>query len=124
MTCNTTSNETLLQWDIFVPDQSVPETRFISSMGSADSAPSLIVGQTMFRFLRTSTSPLTSMMIIDNVAVELNGTRVDCSYGGSVMSSNVIRTGMSYSSIKLANVVRNPIRKHVHPWTPIFTIYT
>ena len=103
-------------------NQSVPETHFNLSLGSADSSPPLTVGQTMFQFLRTSTSPLTSMMIIDNVAVELNGTRVDCSYVGSVMSSNiinVIRTGMSYSSIKLANVVRNPIRKHVHQWTPI-----
>ena len=94
------SGVTLLQWDIFFPNQSVPETRFISSLGSADSVSPLTVGQTMFQFLRTSTSPLTSMMIIDNVTVELNGTRVDCSYGGSVMSTtiiNVIRPGMSCS---------------------------
>ena len=50
----------------------------------------------MFQFLRTSTSPLMSTMIIGNVAVGLNGTRVECTYGGSVMSTitiNVIRIG-------------------------------
>ena len=44
----------------------------------------------MFQFLRTSVSPLMSVMIIDNVAVDLNGTRVDCSYGGGVMSTTTV----------------------------------
>ena len=37
-------------------------------------------------------------IVISNVSVELNGTRVDCSYGGSLMSEtfvSVIKNGMN-----------------------------
>ena len=119
-TCHTTSGVTLLAWNITL--QHRYEQRFISSMGSADSAAPLTEGQTMFQFLRTSVSPLISTIMIDNVTAALNGTRVECYYSGRVMSTtiiNVVRPGMSYNSFKLANVVWNPIRKHVHPWTLI-----
>ena len=45
-----------------------------------------------------STMPLISKMVISNVSVKLNGTRVDCSYGGSLMSTtfiSVIKYGMN-----------------------------
>ena len=48
------------------------------------------VGQTTFRFLKTSTSPLTSLTIINNVAVELNGTQVQCSYDNVMVSTILI----------------------------------
>ena len=78
-------------------------------MGIADSVSPLTVGETRFQFLRTSVSPLISTMIVDNVAVELNGTRVDCSYGsmGSLMSTsimNVIGYGMSFICICIAKI--------------------
>ena len=85
-----------LRWSLTFPGQSDPEIRSISSFGSANSSTPLTESQTMFQFLRTSVSPLMSVMIIDNVAVDLNGTRVECTYGGSVMSTttiNVIRIG-------------------------------
>ena len=66
------------------------ERRAILADGITDSASPLTVDQTMFRFLRTSTSPLVSRMVIDNVNTILNGTRVDCSYGGGVMSTDII----------------------------------
>ena len=87
---------TLLRWSLTFPGQSEPETRFISSTSIANSSTPLNESQTMFQFLRTSVSPLMSVMIIDNVAVDLNGTRVECTYGGSVVSTttiNVIRIG-------------------------------
>ena len=101
MTCQATLNETLLQWSLMIPGRSVPELRFITSLGGAQSVTPLTVGQTVFQFFRTSTSPLISRMTISNVSVELNGTRVDCSYGGSVTSTtifNIIRNGMYRSS--------------------------
>ena len=66
------------------------ECRFILAGGMADSASPITVGQTMLQFLRTSVSPLISVMVIDNVSTILNGTRVECSYGGGVMSTDVI----------------------------------
>ena len=88
--CSAADGETLLNWTITVPNLSVHETRFISSSGSANSLAPLMVGQTEFQFLRTSLSPLRSTMEINNVTVGLNGTRVECSYGGRVMSTNII----------------------------------
>ena len=72
------------------------ERRAILASGITDSASPLMVDQTMFQFLRTSTSPLVSRMVIDNVSTILNGTRVDCSYGGGVMTDiiNVIGNGI------------------------------
>ena len=99
LTCQATLNEILLQWSLTIPGRSVPELRFISSLGSAQSVTPLTVGQTVFQFFRTSTSPLISRMIINNVTVKLNGTRVDYSYAGSIMSTttiNVISNGMCY----------------------------
>ena len=70
--------------------------RFILAGGIADRASPLTVSQIMFQFFRSSVSPLISVMVIDNVSTTLNGTRVECSYGGSVMSTdfiNVIENG-------------------------------
>ena len=90
LTCHATQDETLLQWSITIPGHSVAELRFIPSSGNTARVTPLIVGQTVFQFLRTSTSPLAAVMIIDNVSTSLNGTRVECSYGGGVMSTDII----------------------------------
>ena len=78
LTCHVTKpGETLLQWSLMIPGRFGAEIRFILSDGSAESAASTFtVGQTVFQFLRISTSPLTSMIIINNVTSGLNGTRV------------------------------------------------
>ena len=89
LTCHTTSNVTLLEWTLTIPGRPAPDTRFLSSSGSTASGTPLIVGQTVFQFLRTSVSPLTSTMVINNVSTSLNGTRLDCSYGG-VMETTII----------------------------------
>ena len=92
LTCHATPSETLIQWNLTIPSRSnsVPELRFLSSEGSTASVTPLIVGQTVFQFLRTSTSPLTSIAVIDNVSADVNGTRVECSYGGGVVSTDII----------------------------------
>ena len=101
LTCQATPNETLLQWSLTLPGRSQPEIRYISSLGNVQSVTPLTVGQTVFQFFRTSTSPLTSDIVVNNVSVELNGTRMDCSYGGSLTSEAfiyVIRYGIAASS--------------------------
>ena len=98
LTCHVTPNETLIQWSLTIPSRLTPEIRILSSDGNTASVTPFIVGQTMFQFLRISTSPLTSLMVIDNVRTDINGTRVNYSYlGGRVVSTdiiNVIGNGM------------------------------
>ena len=92
LTCHTTPNETLLQWSIDIPSRPAPEQKFFSSGSNTVSVTPLTVGQTVFQFIRTSTSPLTSLMVIDNVSSDVNGTRVECSYlGGRVVSTDIIK---------------------------------
>ena len=79
-----------------------PEIRFISSGGPTESvASTFTLGQTVFQFSRTSSSPLTSLIIIDNVTTSFNGTRVECSYRDRVMSTTII------------NVIGNGIIIHI-----------
>ena len=97
LTCHTTPTVTLLGWILSIPDRPGPDLRFVSSSGSTASVLPLIVGQTVFQFLRTSVSPLISTLVVNNVSMSVNGTRVECSYSGEVMETtiiNVIGNGM------------------------------
>ena len=97
LTCTTTSDESILMWNITFPHRPGHERRAVFSIGSAESASPLTVNQTRFQFLRTSVSPLISTMVIDNMSTILNGTRVECSYGGGMKETtilNVIRNGI------------------------------
>ena len=84
------SGETLIKWSVTLSDEEHRETRFISSLGSADSVTPLTAGHTAFQFLRASISPLISTMVIDNATEYVHGTRIDCSYGGSLISTSII----------------------------------
>ena len=104
LTCHTTPNVTLLEWTLTIPDCPGPDNRFISSSGSTVSVTPLIVGQTVFQFLRTSVLPLTSTLVINNVSMNVNGTRVECSYGGEVVETtiiNVIGNGTSKILVRI-----------------------
>ena len=83
LTCSTAtmSDETVLTWNMTFPHRPGYELRAFFSTGSAESALPLTVNQTNFQFLRTSTSPLISIIVINNMSTILNGTRVECSYG-------------------------------------------
>ena len=91
LTCLTAPNGTLLQWSVDIPGRPAPELRFISTDGNTIRVTPLTVGQTLFQFLRTSTLPLTSLMVIDNVSSDVNGTRVECSDGGRLVSTDIIK---------------------------------
>ena len=91
LTCHT--NLTLLKWSIIIADRLMPEERFISSTGSAESQAPLFINHTEFQFLRTSTSPLKSTVLIDNVTDYLNGSRVECTDGNTTSTTDFIYTG-------------------------------
>ena len=90
LTCLAAPNQTLLRWSFMLPGRSQPESRYISSRGMVDRVTPRTVGQTEFQFLRTSTSPLMSVIVITSLTAELTGTRVDCSSGDSVMAMFII----------------------------------
>ena len=76
----TMSDQMTLTWNMTFPHHPGYEQQFLAG-GIADRASPLIVGQTdTFQFLRTSVSPLISVMVhvIDNVSTVLNRTRVEC----------------------------------------------
>ena len=103
LTCNTTEQQ--LTWSITVSHRPGDERRLILAGGGADSALPLTVSQTMFQFLRTSVSPLISIMVIDNVNTILNGTRVECLYGDGVMSTDIINVIGSGTSLMKAIII-------------------
>ena len=102
LTLNCSTNETLLQWTIAIPQYRGPvSVRFITSDPQSDDVLPYLPDIARFLFLRTSISPLASMILIKNVTVGLNGTRVECSYGGEVMETtiiNVLGNGTSIAS--------------------------
>ena len=52
--------------------------RFITRT-SPESEPPIIANQTVFHVSKTSNSPLTSIVSVDNVTSDLNQTRIECS---------------------------------------------
>lgn len=89
------TNGPSLRWVITFPYYYLPQSRIISSIGSADSQTPLYENPTFFQFLKTSMSPLMSTMLIDNIAATLNGTRIDCWFneGKSTTIIDVIGNG-------------------------------
>ena len=100
LTCDTNSSVLLLVWSVIFnsPYLQHTEVRSIDSIGSAESQAPFIINHTEFRFLRTSVSPLISTMIINNVSIILNRTRVDCTYDGMMSTTfiNVIKYGKKH----------------------------
>ena len=66
----------------------------IYKMGDV-STPHVKVNQADFLFTRTSTSPLESVVVIDNVTYSFNGARLNCTHSEGMSSTvvNVIGNG-------------------------------
>ena len=96
LTLNCSTNGTVLQWEISIPHHP-PEFRFITTDPFNGVTPLNATNVARFYFTRTSISPLTSMILITNVNIGLNGIRVECpGDGGEVMETtvfNVIENG-------------------------------
>ena len=77
--CERTSGS-ILYWHVSVPMATTQE-RIVLSQGSLLS-PEFRIGFTEFNITRTSGSPLTSQLLINNVTTEINGSTIYCSEDG------------------------------------------
>ena len=80
LTCRT--NRTTLKWTVSNPHTRVTEVgeELISSTQVVDALPPVVVSNVgVFQFNRTSSSPLISVLQINNITVQLNETIVNCS---------------------------------------------
>ena len=102
LTCST--NDSALQWNLFPPGHGVDDSNFnvIVSVGSSSGTVSPsehVLNNNSFRFSITSLSPLESLMLVDNVSANVNGTRVGCqssSNGESITNIVIIENGNRY----------------------------
>ena len=91
------TNSTILEWIIDFPDSSGvvdPGTWFISS--THPEVQSVVISDsTVLLISRTSLSPLTSLLEINNTIVALNGTRINCTSQDGTESTvvNVVGNG-------------------------------
>ena len=84
LTCERISG-TILYWDVSVPhpmNMATTRERFVHSEGGLLS-PDFKIGFTEFNITRTSDSPLTSQLLINNVTAEINGSTIYCSEDGN-----------------------------------------
>ena len=94
LTCST--NDSVLTWTVFPPG--VDDSGFdVIVLGSGSVSPSeMVLNDNTFHSSITSLSPLKSLMLVDNVSANVNGTRVGCqspSNGQSITNINIIEDG-------------------------------
>ena len=105
LTCERMSGS-LLFWDVSVPRMAGATSQRIIVPAS----PGVIlssefnIGVTDFNITRTSDSPLTSQLLINNVTTEINGSTIYCSEDGdennaTMTAINVKYKGKNYSII-------------------------
>ena len=81
LTCEGISGS-VLYWDVSVPHlPSATTQRLVLSQGDLAS-PEFRIDFTEFNIIRTSDSPLTSQLLINNVTTEINGSTIYCSEDG------------------------------------------
>ena len=81
LTCERISGS-ILYWDVSVPHpMTINHERVVLSQGIL-LAPEFNIGFTEFNISRTSDSPLTSQLLINNVTTEINGSTIYCSEDG------------------------------------------
>ena len=93
VTCSTDGDA--MQWTV-VPAEAPAGSGFSAIVTPSDVSPShLEINGGDLRFTRTSTSPLVSVVLIDNVTSSLNGARLNCTHSEGMTSTviNVIRNG-------------------------------
>ena len=74
-------DEVYLGWDVYVPYHNKQYSKVYSNNGRRDTLSSEIEPMVTLMFDRTSESgslPLVSQLLINNVSVNLNGTRINC----------------------------------------------
>ena len=98
-----------------VPSLDTTPTRIITNQGP-QSSHNVTVGSLLFQFTRITSvaeSPLKSQLQIDNVIVEINGTRLFCSTDGDTNNALMSRI----------HVIENIISKIIHIMYNIYILY-
>ena len=94
LTCSGTANSQ--QWHVFAVNESLTG-REVNILPTNTVQPSEItVNRVPFHFFISSTSPLTSTAVIDNVIADANGTRLICRHSigmSTTQTINVVTNG-------------------------------
>ena len=86
--CST--NGTNLVWAAVTDDNSdMRLSTFISRNLTMHTPPDVTVSNTRFLFSKSSNSPLTSTMLVENVTSDVDGVRVECEHQGGIESTTI-----------------------------------
>ena len=99
LTCETISGS-FLHWNVFALHLATTRERVVTNQGVL-SQPKFRIGFTEFIVTLTSSSPIISQLLINNVTTETNGSIIYCSEDGNENNAamsiiNVIYRGMLY----------------------------
>ena len=98
-----TLNGTHLKWEVSNPHTIITGigTEIISSSQVFDHLPPIVSNLGMFQFVRTSnSSPLSSVLYINNFTVHLNGTTLKCSDSDNMILAEItiiVSPGQTYT---------------------------
>ena len=96
----------ILVWDISVPRMpSATNQRIVQSVGTLVS-PEFKIGFTELNMSRTSESPLTSQLLINNVTTEINGSTIYCSEDGDESNATMVAVDVKYKGVTMFYVSR------------------
>ena len=76
LTCSSTVDAQ--EWTVFYGEEYTPDGRVTILPPNTVQPPELTVNQVQLRFSITSTSPLVSTVVIDNVTANADGIRLEC----------------------------------------------
>ena len=97
LTCTTPGS--FLEWSFFfIPEGETTARKYFRSLHTESSATSLMINSITFTFSRISThgsEPLISMLQIDPVSDDLNGTEVNC--------TDVVTSNTTFTRIQVIN---------------------
>ena len=86
----------ILYWDFSVPRLAGAINQRIVQNQADLLSPEFRIGFTEFNVTRTSDSPLTSQLLINNVTTEINGSTIYCSEDGNENNAPMIAINVKY----------------------------
>ena len=97
LTCERMSGS-VLYWNISIPHLVTNQRIIIPNQGVLLSS-DFNIGVTEFNISRTSDSPLTSQLLINNVTTEINGSTIYCSEDYNKNNALVVAVNIKYKGI-------------------------
>ena len=79
---------------------SATNQRIVQSVGTLVS-PEFKIGFTELNISRTSESPLTSQLLINNVTTEINGSTIYCSEDGDESNATMVAVNVKYKGVMM-----------------------